>query len=64
MEKWLELTRKKIEESMGTKNQLLTLYLLKEAIDLFVNHLIVQYGPDIKDQWKLMEEMDSLSNKK
>jgi len=64
MDKWLELTRKRIEESVGTKNQLLALYLLKEAIDSFVNHLVIRYGPDIEGQWKLMEEMDSLSNKK
>ena len=58
MDKWLEVTVVKIEESVQAENQLLALYLLKEAMDSFVNHLIIQYGPDITDQWKLMEEMN------
>ena len=64
MDKWLELAREKIEESVQTENQLLALYLLKEAIDLFVNYLTIRYGPDINDQWKLMEEMDNLREQK
>ncbi len=64
MDKWLKLTREKIEESVGTKKPAPSIIFSQNSNRLICKSSGYRIWTDIKDQWRLMEEMDNLSKKK